>query len=106
MLAVKFHRYQKAYIVVRTDNKATDFAGLEGQTLSIPAASVGFPELFVNARPWPKVRNWKLIFPRSPGLKNRKTPSTTSSTASCQATIVDQAVLETYKRRSRDGLLA
>src|SRR6266404_7795020 len=36
-LAVNVYRYPVAYVVTQRDNPAKDFAGLQGQTLSIPA---------------------------------------------------------------------
>ncbi len=99
MLAVKFHPYQRVYIVVKTDNKATDFAGLEGQTLSIPAASVGFPALFVEREALTKGKKLDAYFSKISRPEEAEDAIDDVVDGVVQAAVVDQTVLDTFKRR-------
>src|SRR5262245_46446693 len=47
-LAVNIYRYPTVYVVTRRDNKATDFTGLQGQTLSVPKVNQGYLHLFID----------------------------------------------------------
>jgi ABC-type phosphate/phosphonate transport system substrate-binding protein len=99
MLAVKVQRYPRAYVIVKSDNKATDFAGLEGQSLSIPSTSIGFPQLFVEREALAKGKKLEAFFSKIVRPEEPEDSIDDVVDGIVQASIVDQAVLEAYKRR-------
>src|SRR5437762_1682777 len=46
-LAVNVHRYPVAYVVAKKDNKAADFAGLQGQSICLPNTGQRYLKLFI-----------------------------------------------------------
>src|SRR5262249_38425125 len=46
-IAVNVYRYPVVYVVTSRNNAARDFAGLEGQSLALPATGQGYLRLFV-----------------------------------------------------------
>jgi ABC-type phosphate/phosphonate transport system substrate-binding protein len=99
MLAVKVHRNPMAFLITQRDNKATDFAGLEGQTLSIPVSSVGFPELFVEREALAKGKKLDAFFSKVTRPEESEDAIDDVVDGIVNATVIDQAGLEAYKRR-------
>jgi ABC-type phosphate/phosphonate transport system substrate-binding protein len=99
MLTVKVQRYPRAFVIVKGDNKATDFAGLEGQSLSIPSTSVGFPQLFVEREALAKGKKLEAFFSKITRPEEPEDAIDDVVDGIVQASTVDQAVLEAYKRR-------
>lgn len=99
MLAVKIHRYPRAFVVVKSDNKASDFGGLEGQTLSIPSTSKGFPKLFVEREAQAKGKKLEAFFSKIVTPEEPEDAIDDVVDGVVQAAVVDQAVLEAFKRR-------
>jgi len=99
MLAVKIHRYPAAFVVAKSDNKASDFGGLEGQALSIPSSSKGFPKLFVEREALAKGKKLEAFFSKIVTPEEPEDAIDDVVDGVVQAAVVDQAVLEAFKRR-------
>jgi ABC-type phosphate/phosphonate transport system substrate-binding protein len=99
-VAVNVHVYQSAYVLVRKDSKAKDIAALQGQNLALPITDQGFIRLFLN-------KETKTVNGKKPEefFAKISTPATTEEAiddvvdAVVQATVIDRAALESYKRR-------
>jgi ABC-type phosphate/phosphonate transport system substrate-binding protein len=99
MLAVQVHRYPTAFVVVQRDNKATDFAGLEGQSIAIPATSVGFPQLFLEREALAKGKKLEAFFSKITRPEEPEDAIDDVVDGVVQSCVVDQSLLEHYKRR-------
>ena len=99
MLAVKVHATPMAFLITQRDNKATDFAGLEGQTLSIPVSSVSFPKLFVEREALAKGKKLDAFFSKVTNPEESEDAIDDVVDGIVKATVIDQAGLEAYKRR-------
>jgi len=99
MLAVKVHRYPMAFVVAKSDNKATDFGGLENQSLAIPSTSTGFPQLFVEREALAKGKKLDAFFPKITKPEEPEDAIDDVVDGVVAAAVIDQAVLEAYKRR-------
>jgi ABC-type phosphate/phosphonate transport system substrate-binding protein len=101
MLTVKSkaHRYPAAYVVANKDNKATDFGGLEGQSLSIPSTSKGFPMLFVEREALAKGRKLEAFFSKIVTPEEPEDAIDDVVDGVVQAAVVDVVVLDAFKRR-------
>lgn len=99
MLAVRVHPFSKAFVIANKSNQATDFAGLAGQTLSIPLASTGFPELFVEREALAAGKKLDTYFSKVTRPPEAEDAIDDVVDGVVQATVVDQTVLEAYKRR-------
>ena len=99
MMAVRVHPFAKAYIIVAKTNQAKDFAGLAGQTLSIPLSSKGFPELFVEREAEAAGKKLDAFFGKISRPAEVEDAIDDVVDGVVQATVVDQPALEAYKRR-------
>jgi ABC-type phosphate/phosphonate transport system substrate-binding protein len=99
MLAVRVHPYSKAFVVANKSNNAADFSGLAGQTFSIPLASAGFPELFVEREAQATGKKLDTFFGKVTKPSEAEDAIDDVVDGVVQATVVDQTVLEAYKRR-------
>jgi ABC-type phosphate/phosphonate transport system substrate-binding protein len=99
MLAVKVNRYPAAFLIANRDNKAADFAGLAGQSLSIPNTGAGFPELFVEREAQAKGKKLAAFFSKITTPAEPEDAIDDVVDGVVQASVIDQAVLEAYKRR-------
>lgn len=99
MLAVRVHPFSKAFVIANKSNQAADFAGLAGQTLSIPVASSGFPELFVEREAQAAGKKLDAFFSKVSKPAEAEDAIDDVVDGVVQATVVDQTVLESYRRR-------
>jgi len=98
-LAVDVYHYRYAYLMVRRDGKSTDFAGLQGQVLSLPRAGQGHLQLFIAHLCQAQGK------PLTAFLSNIATAETIEDALDdvvddvVQAEVVDRVGVEAYKRR-------
>jgi ABC-type phosphate/phosphonate transport system substrate-binding protein len=98
-LAINIHRYPVAYVVTKKDNKAKDFAGLAGQTLSIPATGQGYLRLYAERQAEAAGKKLDTFFSKVTAPDNVEDAIEEVLAGKVQATVVDRAGLETYKQR-------
>ena len=98
-LAVNIYRYPVVYVIVKKDNAAKDFAGLKGQTLSIPAIGEGILHLYVERQSQALGSNLQAFFSKTSDPDNVEDALDDVVDGKTQATVVDRAALEAFKRR-------
>jgi ABC-type phosphate/phosphonate transport system substrate-binding protein len=98
-LAVNVYTYPTAYIVTRRDNAATDFAGLKGQSLVIPATGQGFLRLFVDHESEANGQNADKFLSKISSADNVEDALDSVVDGKIQAAIADRAAMEAYKDR-------
>jgi len=98
-LAVNGRRYPVAYVVAHRGNAAKDFAGLRGQSLSIPAQSPGFVRLFVDREAESHGKGADAFFSKINTPDNSEDALDDVVDGVVQVAAVDQAALEAFKRR-------
>jgi len=98
-LAVNVYRYPVVYLVTNRTNAAKDFAGLQGQTISVPDTGETVLRLYVD-------RQCELIGKKSSSFFAKITSPVNVEDAIddvvdgvTQATVVDRGALEAYKQR-------
>jgi ABC-type phosphate/phosphonate transport system substrate-binding protein len=97
-LAVTVYRYPVAYVVARKDNKAKDFADLQGQSLSLPDDQ-GFLRLFVERQCQANGKDLKSFFAKVTTPNNMEDALDDVVDGVVQATVVHRPALEAFKRR-------
>jgi ABC-type phosphate/phosphonate transport system substrate-binding protein len=98
-LAVNIYRYPTVYVVTRRDSKAPDFAGLAGQTLSVPRANAPYLHLFIDRQCEALGKKADNFFSRITAPNNVEDAIDDVVDGTVQATVVDRAGLEAFKRR-------
>ena len=98
-LAVNVYRYPVGYVVTQRDSPAKDFAGLQGQSISIPAAGQRFLRLFVEHESQAAGKKPEAFFSKITSPDNIEDALDDVVDGVVQATVVDRAALEAYKRR-------
>jgi ABC-type phosphate/phosphonate transport system substrate-binding protein len=98
-LAVNIYRYPVAYVVARRDDAAKDFAGLQGQTLCLPDTGQHYLRLFVDHQSQADGKNLTTFFSKTTSEANAEDALDDVVDGKVQATVVDRATLEAYKRR-------
>jgi ABC-type phosphate/phosphonate transport system substrate-binding protein len=98
-IAVNVYPYRYAYVVARRDNKATDFAGLQGQSLSLPRAGQGHLRLFVERQSQAAGKPLDAYFSKMPTPDNAEDALDDVVDGTVQTVVVDRVGLEAYKRR-------
>src|SRR5437660_1617851 len=98
-LAVNVYRYPVGYVVTQRDSPAKDFAGLQGQSISIPAAGQRFLRLFVEHESQAAGKKPEAFFSKITSPDNIEDALDDVVDGVIQATVVDRATLEAYKRR-------
>ena len=98
-LAVNVYLYPVAYVVARRDDPATDFAGLQGQSLSIPALGLGFLRLFVDRQCEARGKKADAFFASIAAPDNAEDALDDVVDGKIQATVIDRATLTAYKQR-------
>jgi ABC-type phosphate/phosphonate transport system substrate-binding protein len=97
-VAVLVYRYPVVYIVARKDNKATDFAGLKGQSLAL-RSGVGVLQLFVERKCKETGKDQKSFFSKVTTPANLEDALDDVVDGAVQATVVHRPALESFKRR-------
>jgi ABC-type phosphate/phosphonate transport system substrate-binding protein len=98
-LAVNVYRYPVAYVVARKDNKATDFAGLQGQSLALPGGSLGYLQLFVERKCQASGKDLKTFFAKVTTPENLEDALDDVVDGTIQAAAVHRPALDSFKRR-------
>jgi ABC-type phosphate/phosphonate transport system substrate-binding protein len=97
-IAVNVYRYPTAYIITRRDGPAKDFAGLQGQSLSIPAHGAGFLCLFAARQAEDHGKKLDAFFSKVTAPNNAEDALDDVVDGVTGATVVDRAALEAYKQ--------
>src|SRR5438552_9870696 len=98
-LAVDVNRYRYAYVMVRRDSKIADFAGLQGQTLSVPQVGQRHLRLFVEGLSQSHGKPLEAFFSKIATPENIEDAMYEVFEGAVQAAVVDRVGLEAYKRR-------
>ena len=98
-VAVNVYRYPVAYVVARKDNKATDFAALQGQTLALPETPEGHLRLFAQRQSQASGKKLDGFFSKVTSRENAEDILDDIVDGKVQVTVVDRTALDAYKRR-------
>jgi ABC-type phosphate/phosphonate transport system substrate-binding protein len=98
-LALNVYTYPIAYVVAKRDNPAKDFAGLKGQSFSLPSAGQHFLRLFVDRQAQANGKDIKDFFGKVTTADNVEDALDDVVDGVTKATAADRAALEAYKRR-------
>ncbi|HEV3083844.1 MAG TPA: PhnD/SsuA/transferrin family substrate-binding protein [Gemmataceae bacterium] len=98
-LAVNVYRYPVAYVVTQRESAAKDIAGLQGQSISIPAGVQRFLRLFVERESQKTGKKLEEFFSKITAPENVEDALDDVVDGVVQASVVDRAALEAYKRR-------
>ena len=99
-LAVNGHTYLETYLVVRKDSKATNFAGLQGQSIAMLGHSHGaFARLYVDRECQANNKKPKDFFSKIVIKDNVEDILDDVVDGTEQAAVVERIGLEAYKRR-------
>jgi ABC-type phosphate/phosphonate transport system substrate-binding protein len=98
-LAINVSRYPVAYAVVRRDSAAKDFAGLKGQSLSLPDTGQRYLHLFVERESQARGKEMNDFFSKVTSQPNVEDCLDDVVDGVVQAAVVDRSSLEAYKRR-------
>jgi ABC-type phosphate/phosphonate transport system substrate-binding protein len=98
-LAVNVHRYPVAFIMTKKDSPVTDFAGLQGKTLAMPAADQRILLLFLENQCQAKGKKLDEFFSKVVSPENIEDALDDVVDGVVDAVAADQATLEAFKRR-------
>ncbi len=98
-IAVNVNRYPIGYVVTQRDDPAKDFAGLQGQSLALPASGQGFLSLYVNKQSEASGKSAETFFSKITTPDNVEDALDSVVDGKVQAVAIDQAALAAYKGR-------
>jgi len=98
-LAVNTHRYPIACLVVGKDSTCKDFAGLQGKPFALSPAEGSHVRLFVDRQIQAAGKKLDAFFSKISAPDNIEDALDDVVDGTVQATVVDRAGLEAYKRR-------
>jgi ABC-type phosphate/phosphonate transport system substrate-binding protein len=98
-LAVKVYLNPVAYVVTQKANKAKDFAGLQGQSVAIPATAERYLRLFVERQVKAAGKTLDTYFSKVLTPDNVEDALDDAVDGKVQAVVADRAALEAFKRR-------
>ena len=98
-IAINVNRYPVAHLVVKRDNAAKDFAGLQGQSLALPATGEGSLRLFVDRQSEVDGKTAKTFFSKVTTPDNVEEALDSLVDGKVQVVAVIRAALEAYKGR-------
>jgi ABC-type phosphate/phosphonate transport system substrate-binding protein len=98
-LAVNVYHYPVAYVVVRKDNPAKDFAGLQRQSLALTNSNQRYLRLFVDRQCETLGKQSKDFFSKITNPDNFEDALDDVVDRVVQVTVTDRATLEAYKQR-------
>jgi ABC-type phosphate/phosphonate transport system substrate-binding protein len=98
-LAVNVYQYPTGYVVVKKDNKAKDFAGLQGQSLSLPTTGPRFLRLWLEHEAQRAGKKLEEFFSKVDTPENIEDALDDVVDGKVQAVAADRAALEGFKRR-------
>jgi ABC-type phosphate/phosphonate transport system substrate-binding protein len=98
VIAVNGHRHSVVSVVTRRDNPANDFAGLQGQSLSIPNTGQRDSRFFIDRSCRANGKGPEKFFSKISSPHNVVDALDDVVDGQVQATVVDQEVLDAYKQ--------
>ncbi len=98
-LAINLYRYPVVYVVTAKDNSAKDFAGLEGQSVSLPDTGQPYLQLFAAREAKAQNKDLKEFFSKMTAEQSVEDCLDNVVDGGVQAAVVDRAALEAYKQR-------
>jgi ABC-type phosphate/phosphonate transport system substrate-binding protein len=98
-LAINVYRYPVVYVVTRQDSAAKDFAGLQGQSLSIPVESESLLRLFIESQTRAAGKTPETFFSKVNTDQNVEDALDDVVDKTVQAAAADRVALEAFKRR-------
>jgi ABC-type phosphate/phosphonate transport system substrate-binding protein len=98
-LAINLYRYPVVYVVTAKDNPAKDFAGLQGQSVSLPDTGQPYLELFAAREAKAQNKDVKDFFSKTTAEQSVEDCLDNVVDGTVQAAVVDRAALEAYKQR-------
>jgi ABC-type phosphate/phosphonate transport system substrate-binding protein len=98
-LGINGYRYPSVYVLARQDNQARDFVDLKGQTLAVPGTSAPFVNLFMERSCEAQKNTMTDFFTRVTTTDNIEDTIDDLVDGKFDATALDQASFEAYKRR-------
>jgi ABC-type phosphate/phosphonate transport system substrate-binding protein len=98
-IAVNVYRYPVAHVLARRDNPATDFAGLRSQSLCLPVTNQDFLRLFLDRRREANGKKAEAFFAKVTAAENVEDALDDVVDGKVQATVIDGAAFEAYRRR-------
>jgi len=98
-VAVNVYRYPVAYVVARRDSSVTNFAGLKGKAVAIPATSEGYLRLFVERQTEALGQKPDAFLAKVTQPENAEDAIDDVVDGTVAAAVTDRAALEGYKRR-------
>jgi ABC-type phosphate/phosphonate transport system substrate-binding protein len=98
-LAINVYRYPTAHVVTQRENKAKNFADLQGQSLAVPATGQGYLRLFVEHECQAAGKRIEDFFSKITNAEDIEAAIDDVVDGVTQAMVVDRATLEAYKRR-------
>jgi ABC-type phosphate/phosphonate transport system substrate-binding protein len=98
-LAINLYRYPVVYVVTARDNKAKDFAGLQGQSVSLPDTGQPYLHLFAAQEAKAQNKDLKDFFSKTTAEQSVEDSLDNVVDGTVQAAVVDRAALEAYKQR-------
>jgi ABC-type phosphate/phosphonate transport system substrate-binding protein len=98
-VAVNVELYPVACVVAQSTDAATDFVGLRGHSLAVPATGRGFPRLFMERQSDANGQKLEAFFSKLTTPDNVEEALDDLVDGKLQAVVVERAALEAYKRR-------
>jgi ABC-type phosphate/phosphonate transport system substrate-binding protein len=98
-VAVNVYKYPIGYVIVQRTNNAKDFAGLQGQSLAIPTSGPHFLKLFVEHECEANKKSTATFFSKVTTPESIEDALDDVVDGVVQATVVDRAALEAFKRK-------
>jgi len=98
-VAVNSDLYPVACVLAQRNDPARDLTGLRGRSVSLPATSHGYLRLFVDRRCEANGKKAEAFFSRITAPDNVEDALDDVVDGNVQATVVDRAALEAYRRR-------
>jgi ABC-type phosphate/phosphonate transport system substrate-binding protein len=99
VLARNVYLYPVAYVVTKQDDKATNFAGLQGRTMAVPATGQLFLRLFVDRQAEANGKKAETFFSKMLSADTAEDALDDVVDGVAQSAVADRASLEAYKRR-------
>jgi ABC-type phosphate/phosphonate transport system substrate-binding protein len=98
-VAINIYTYPVVYVVAGKDDPATDFAGLQGQSLALSSKTPRFVRLFVDRQAEAKGKSASAFFSKITKPDNLEAALDQVVDGTVKASAVDRAALEAYKER-------
>jgi ABC-type phosphate/phosphonate transport system substrate-binding protein len=98
-IAVNVYRYPVVYVIVNKSDPAKNFAGLQGKSISIPANGQGILRLFVDRQAQALGKTVDTFASKITTPEDVESALDDVVDNMTQATVVDRAALEAFKRR-------